>query len=200
MKKTIFFIPIALVFIFQNTHAQTIRAKAGINIASMYLEDGNGIQYQPSSKVGFHIGATWERPTPIAWLSYEGGVLLSTKGVKTNDNELKLKLTYLDVPFHVKATHDIGTIKAFGTLGTYFGIGLNAKEVNENKVTPVHFGTGKDFKRVDFGLSFGAGVDFSSATFGFSYNHGITNISAETPYIAKNRVFSISCAYKIASK
>lgn len=197
MKKARSLVLIVFLFIFQHSFAQTLRAKVGLNIATIYLEDGDGAIYQASPVLGFHLGATLERATPISWLSYESGILLSKKGVKTDDNEFKLNLTYLDIPFNIKAIHEIETIKLFGTIGTYVGIGIGGKTVEEYEVFPIKWGSGKDFKRTDFGLSFGAGVEFHSATFGASYQYGVSNASADGINVAKNRVFSLTCGFKL---
>jgi hypothetical protein len=200
MKKTLSLFSILLLLLVHYTFAQTIRAKAGLTIVTMSLEDGDGTQYQLSSKLGFLLGATWERPTPISWLSYEGGILLATKGVTTADNEFKINLTYLDFLFNAKATREIGTITAYGTLGTYGGVGIGGKTIEEYEVHPIQWGSGKDFKRTDFGLSFGGGVEFDAIMLGISYNHGIRNVCADSINSAKNRVFSLTLGYTIRPK
>jgi len=199
--------------------AQTIGAKAGLNLSTMLMKDDN-TTYSDNFKMnpGFHVGANIEFPITEIF-SFETGLLFSTKGYKDEykveeheiiDYKNKLNLYYLDIPATAKASFNVGEeAKLYGLLGPYLGIGLSGKmkiesTVRGNKTTTeedIKWGTDSqsdDFKRVDFGLIGGVGVEFYSVFIEASYGYGLINICSYTDngYKTNNRVLGISAGYK----
>lgn len=199
--------------------AQTFGIKAGLNLANVLAEDDED-SYSDDFEMnpGFHAGATAEFPI-AGILSFETGLLLSTKGFRLSEEEdlfgetfktvYKMNLLYLDIPLTAKASFDLGGAKIYGAFGPYIGAGLSGKTKSEvtymgeteKEEEDIEWGNdaeNDDLKRLDFGLSMGAGIEIKAVQIGFSYGLGLANISAETEDGLKinNRVLGISLGYK----
>jgi hypothetical protein len=171
---------------------------------------------------GFHIGATAEFPL-AGMISFETGLLLSTKGFKIGEEEtffgetikteMKMNLLYLDVPLTAKAKFDLGGAKIYGVFGPYAGMGLTGKIKVEatfdgetvTEEEDIQWGSDEDesdLKRLDFGLIMGAGVEINSIQIGLTYGLGLANISPVTDggSIINNRVLGLSVGYKFGGE
>jgi len=198
------------------TNAQTFGIKGGLNLANMLEKDDDDTYSNDySMNPGFHLGFTVDVPFND-FLSFEPGLLLTTKGMKYEDEimgvdiKAKANLYYLDIPLTIKASHDLGGgLKMFGAVGPYVGLGLSGKvkataEYQGEKETEeedVEWGSDEDeddLKRLDMGLTFGAGVEINSILVGISYDLGLSNISAYQDYgtTSKNRVLKFSVGYR----
>ncbi len=213
--KNVFKLLILTTVLIYNTKtiAQTFGVKGGLNLANMVLKaDSKTLSEDLKMNPGFHLGATAEFPINDIF-AFESGLLISTKGYKTVDeegdykSEGKLNLTYLDIPLTAKASFKAGSAKIFGLFGPYVGLGLTGKEKykftsdneTETEEEDVKWGSDEeksDFKRLDYGLSLGAGLEVNSLTFGLNYNLGMANISPYTKLTANNRVIALSVGYK----
>lgn len=212
---------IVLLIITTASYAQIFGVKAGLNLSTMLLKDNDG-NYSDDFKMnpGFHVGVTGEFPL-TEMFSFETGLFLSTKGLKTTqvdvalgvttETKAKMNLLYLDIPLTAKASFDIGSTKIYGVLGPYLGMGLSGKnkyeitEVGETRTgeNNISWGSGEnDYKRLDFGLTAGTGVEIKSIQIGMFYSLGLANIShhSENGSEFSNRVLGISVGYKFARK
>lgn len=195
-------------------NAQTFGLKAGLNLSNM-LEKDDDDTYSNDYKMnpGFHIGGIVDIPINDV-LSFESGLLLSTKGFRYEDEDMgfnvkiKANLYYLDIPLTLKASHELSEgVKMFGAFGPYVGFGLSGNvkgtvEFQGNKETEeedVKWGSDENdsLRRLDMGLTFGGGVEINGIMLGISYDLGLANISTfqENGTTTKNRVlkFSIGC-------
>jgi hypothetical protein len=202
-----------------DSFAQSFGIKAGLNLSNLLVKDDYDT-YSDDFKMnpGFHFGPTIEFPMN-EMLSFESGLLLSTKGTKMSEKESfdgysyeytsKINLLYLDIPLTAKATFDIGNSKAYGILGPYVGIGLSGKSKSEytedgetdTEEEDLSFGSDEnedDLKSLDYGLTAGIGIELNSIQIGVTYNLGLANISIDTEdsYKINNRVLGISVGYK----
>ena len=196
-------------------NAQTIGIKGGLNLANMLEKDDDETYSNDySMNPGFHLGLTVDVPFN-EFLSFEPGILLTTKGMKYEEDiagvdvTVKGNLYYLDVPLTLKASHDLGGgLKMFGVIGPYVGLGLSGKikatakylGEEETEEEDVEWGNDEDvddLKRLDMGLTFGGGVEINSILIGISYDLGLSNISAYQDYgtTSKNRVLKFSVGY-----
>jgi len=215
MKKTVK-IMMLVVFVATSTgsFAQKFGLKGGLNLSNMLVKDDDDT-YSDDYEMnpGYHVGVTAEYPISDM-LSFETGLLLSTKGFKLSEEEdgdkaeLKLNLLYLDLPLTAKATFDFGVAKFYGLFGPYLGVGLSGKskfEVTfsgetESDEEDVEWGSDEDeddLKRLDYGLAMGAGVEINSVRIGLTYNLGFLNISpySDDGFKMNNRVIGISVGY-----
>jgi hypothetical protein len=203
--------------------AQNFGFKAGLNLSNMLAKDDEDT-YSDDFKMnpGFHLGATAEFPL-AEMISFETGLLLSTKGFKISEEEtffgetikteMKMNLLYLDVPLTAKATFDLGGAKIYGVFGPYAGLGLTGKIKVEatfdgetlTEEEDILWGSDEDesdLKRLDFGLIMGAGVEINSIQIGLTYGLGLANISPVTDggSIINNRVLGLSVGYKFGGE
>ncbi len=203
--------------------AQNFGVKAGLNLSNMLMKDDDDT-YSDDFKMnpGFHIGATAEFPL-AEMISFETGLLLSTKGFTVSEEETfmgetykiegKMNLLYLDIPLTAKASFDLGGAKIYGAFGPYLGMGLSGKSKYEGTYNgetetyeeDIEWGSDEDesdLKRLDFGLTMGAGVEINSIQIGLSYGLGLANISPYTDGGTKinNRVLGLSVGYKFGGK
>ena len=196
--------------------AQNFGIKAGLNLSKMIAKDDDGIARDDYYKMkpGFHIGATAEFPFSDM-LSFETGLLLSTKGYRVSEEtlETKLNLLYLDIPLSAKASFDLGEAKIYGVFGPYLGFGLSGKSNYEETIGgvlyseegDVEWGSDEnesDLKRLDFGLTMGAGVEINSIQIGLTYGLGLADILSYNYGGAElnNRVLGISVGYKFGGQ
>lgn len=198
--------------------AQTFGVKAGLNLSNILAKDDDET-YSEDFKMnpGFHLGITAEFPF-TDMISFEPGLLLSSKGTRISEEETymgetykyeqKVNLFYLDIPLTAKASFDIENARVYGVFGPYLGMGLSGKSKSEEtfmgetetEEEDINWGSDKedDLKRLDFGLSVGVGVEINSIQIGLSYSLGLANISANTDggSTTNNRVLGISIGYK----
>lgn len=200
-------------------NAQTFGIKGGLNLANMLdKDDDETYSNDYSMNPGFHLGLTVDIPFND-FLSFEPGLLFTTKGMKYEDEILgadvtaKANLYYLDIPLSLKASHDLGGgLKMFGAVGPYVGLGLSGKlkgtvEYQGEKETEeedIKWGSDEDeddLKRLDMGLTFGGGVEINSIMIGISYDLGLSNIAAYQDYgsTSKNRVLKFSVGYRFGN-
>lgn len=198
-------------------NAQVVGLKGGLNLATMYEKDDSQTysdDYQMN--LGFHVGTTLDFPIDDN-LSFETGLLLTSKGWKYKeeifgtDVTVKLNLYYVDLPLTLKVkSNDLGGVKIFGALGPYVGVGVTGKSVviieyqgdEETEKEEITFGNDEEedsLKRLDLGLTFGGGIEINSAvTLGVSYDLGLSNNATyqEFGITSKNRVLRISLGYR----
>jgi len=220
MKMLIVIIAITMA---KESYAQIFGIRAGLNLSNMLDKDDEGTNSNDfKMKPGFNVGPTVEFPIN-EMVSFESGLLLSTKGFKydekgtdggeTYEYNVKSNLLYLDIPLTAKAHFDVKAAKIYGAFGPYIGIGLSGKVKSEDTSMgqtdksdeTIKWGSDKendDLKRLDYGLTLGAGVLINSIQIGLSYDLGLANISAYTDGGAKtsNRVLALSVGYKLAGK
>ncbi len=212
-----------LISIATESFTQRYCIKGGMNLSNMLMKD-NDDNYSDEFKMkpGFHLGGTVEFPIS-EMISFETGLLLSTKGFRLDEKEtsgsntyeykLNLNLLYLDIPVTAKASFDVGDTKIYGIFGPYIGIGLTGKSKSEytydgeteTDEEDIKFGSDEDeddFKRFDFGLTIGGGVEIKSIQIGLSYSLGLANISLYTDngFKINNRVLGISVGYIFGGK
>jgi hypothetical protein len=198
---------VLLTFFFVQSNAQTFGIKVGLNLSKFLIKiDDETYSDEHKMNPGFHIGATADFAFNNL-LSFETGLLLTTKGTKTEEGGLKQKinLLYLDIPLTIKAGYAINDgLTIFGQAGPYIGIGLSGKykwdsgtDSGEEDFEWGNDAENDNFKRLDYGLTFGAGVEISKISIGISYDLGLANISTVTDdgYTEKNRVLKFSLGY-----
>jgi hypothetical protein len=164
----------------------------GVNLANV----GGDNSSSNAMKIGYHFGGVVELGIGDH-LVLAPGILYSLKGYQDKDNsDLKLNLTYLEIPINVKYKLESG-LNFFA--GPYAGFIMSAKATDGTTDIDV-----KDFvESTDFGLNVGLGYDLESGL-GFSAQYGLglmdinkdvsgaTNTDSNT-----NAVIGISIRYMI---
>ena len=195
-------------------HAQTFGLRGGMNLSNMLMKYNDEVWSEDfKMNPGYHVGLAVDVPID-KWLSFESGLLISTKGYKYSEEgdgykvENKLNMLYLNIPLTPKATINTGKVKLYAVAGPYLSIGLGGKwkstntyngntETDSEKISWGSDGENDDFKRLDFGLTMGGGVLINALQIGVTYDLGISNILPEAPDNSKikNRVLGVTCAY-----
>lgn len=215
------FIIIVSLCIAAQAEAQSLGVKTGLNLCKGLVKDDDEVYSNEDEfkiKGGFNIGAVFEIPiTDFLWI--EPGLLFSVKGMRTvwegddwKETE-KANVFYLDIPVNVLAGYDFGSVKVYGILGPYVGIGLAGKYKWEEEwdgetdsgSEDIEWGSDSDeddLRRPDAGLTFGVGAQFKGLEFSMTRAMGLANISSyqDGGFRIKNRVTGISIAYKFNLK
>ncbi len=214
MKKiSILFIAFMLLIQVQDLQAQAFSIKAGLNFANILEKDEDEIYSDDfKSSGGTHIGISLDF-SPASKVSWEMGVLYSTRGAKYISDDWDytetVKSRYIDVPMMLKISTPIDSaFKWYAGFGPYIAYGIGGTVVTEyddddDKDTEViKWGDRKfkdDLKPLDYGAVFGGGIEYKKFLFEMSYNLGFANISPyqEDEYQIKNRLFKISIGYML---
>jgi len=169
------------------TQAQTSSAyfgvKAGLNIASLNVENGVDFNAMASAHVGglvhVHVASHFAFQTEL-FLSGQGG----------KDGGEKIKLLYMNVPLLLQFMAAEGF--RFQT-GPQLGVLLSAKDKEGNVEVDIK----DNLKAVDFSWVFGLGYQFPGSELGIDarYNLGISNINDGSTTI-QNRVFAVGLFYQ----
>lgn len=195
--------------------AQILGIRGGVNLANLTAKDDD-VNYSEDfkSKLGFQAGLTAEFPMSDM-ISFETGLLLSTKGAKLEDSDDEvtstgtMNLNYLEIPLTAKAYFSEGPTRVFGLLGPYLGYGISGKTKyewgGETETEDIEWGSDAeedDFKRLDFGLTAGLGLNFSSIEVGLTYNFSLANLSPDTEDGMKisNKVIGLYLGLKFGGK
>ncbi len=139
------------------------------------------------------------------------GFQYSTQGCKTNDNWLKLKTDYINIPLmlQVYPIPECGlAIKAGAQIGftvrkkvTIDGVTYDADGhwIRYGNRIPIYVESefSRSFNKVDFSIPLGLSFEFLNFVIDARYNLGLTNVFKDDPEKSKNSVFQLTLGYKI---
>jgi len=215
MKKQTLLLALSITAFALGSQAQstTFGVRAGVNFQNINGKDGTGNDLENKLKTGFNIGVNAE--IPVAPDFYvQPGVLFTTKGAKNKkDDDVKLNLSYIEVPINFLYKPELGDGKLLLGIGPYiaFGVGgkytdTNGKEWDikfKNDITLAEWAQNYYLKRMDFGGNLLFGYELSSklsaqlnAQLGMvNINPDIKDFSSDkTKY--KNTGFGVSLGYR----
>lgn len=172
-------------FSFIQSGAQTnFGLKAGYNSSSVQISDGADFD----SKSGFHAGGLAHIHISDHF-AVQPELMFSTQGGKISDDNT-LNLNYINVP--VLAQYMVNDGLRLQT-GPQVGFLVSA----EREIGDVEIDVDDTYNSVDFSWVFGAGYLFSSGIgVDLRYNLGLNNISDDSDFEAKNRVFQVGLFYQ----
>jgi Outer membrane protein beta-barrel domain len=157
--------------------------KTGYNSSSVQISDGADYD----SKSGLHIGGLAHIHISEHFAVQPELVFSCQGGERPNS---KLKLNYINVP--VLAQYMIGDGFRLQT-GPQFGFLVSA----EQKIGDIEVDIDDAFNSFDLSWAFGASYIFSSGIgIDARYNLGLNNISDDSDFEAKNRVFQVGLFYQ----
>lgn len=170
------------------TMAQTnFGIKAGYNSSTVQVRNASDWD----SKSGFHLGGLAHIHVAPKF-AVQPEIVFSTQGGARSNSELKLN--YINVP--VLAQYMVADGFRLQT-GPQFGFLVSA----EQKVGNVTFDIDDVYDAFDLSWAFGAGYLFSNGLgVDARYNLGLTNISDDSDFEAKNRVFQVGLFYQFRNK
>lgn len=160
--------------------------KAGFNSSSVKVKDGTDYD----SKSGFHAGGLAHIHINKHFAVQPELVFSMQGGERTNS---RLSLDYLNIP--VALQYMAGEGFRLQT-GPQLGFLLSA----ESKFGDLEVDVDDVYSTVDFSWLFGAGYIFSSGLgIDARFNLGISNISDDTDFEARNRVFQVGLFYQFGN-
>lgn len=175
MKKLILLVAAAVLFLgsanAQKFEKNIFGVRAGLNVSNVRF---NGIS--PDSKIGFHIGGSYERLLASFPLYLETGLQLTLKGCQFDDEGFtdKLNATYLEIPIMVNYKFNIeDKVVLYPSAGFYYGLGLGGKI----KTGGPKKDTFDYLKSSDFGMRFAGTALWRQFTFTLGYEFGLTDIN-----------------------
>lgn len=187
MKKLLA-VSLVLFFSLSIVRAQHVNfgIKGGYNSSSVQISDGADF----NSKSGIHLGG-FAHIHITSHFAVQPELVYSTQGGEGSNS--KLKLNYINFP--VLAQYMVNDGFRLQT-GPQVGFLVSAKQ----KIGNVEVDVDDTFNSVDFSWVFGGGYIFSSG-FGIDarYNLGLNNISDDSDFKAKNRVFQLGLFYQFKS-
>jgi Outer membrane protein beta-barrel domain len=200
MKKTLFLLAIAVLFLQASGFSQKTRVgvTAGITSANMYGEVG-GVEVKGESKMGVTAGIFVDAPIGKSHFSFQPAINYVQKGrvlSETNAAESWVALRYADMDFNF-VYNSKGKTTFFVGLGPSVGFGLPSNVyVKTNNVTPANpnpepefsksqtkiiFGKEAldDYRGLDYGVNGLAGFRLRKGfQFSVNYNFGLRNIAS----------------------
>ena len=169
------------------TKQVTLGIKGGLNVYNIHND--NNVKYD--AKTGFHLGLLGHIHLNKQ-LAIQPELIYSSQGAKYNitNNEVKIKLGYINVPILLQYMFDNGfRLQA----GPQVGFLVSAKSETNNSETDIK----NNLKKVDFALGFGAGYINPKSGFGVDarYNLGLSDINETGSVKSTNRGFQLGVFY-----
>lgn len=173
--------------------------KAGVNL-STFSGDNEGAK----AKVGFNAGVTVDYAiTPEVYLL--SGLEYSLKGAKVDGVDVKLNMSYLQLPIHIgyklaiaentKVVFRGGPYVAYAIDGKWKVGGISIDAFGDEIKTADVDGTSK-LKRFDFGLGIGAGLEFGKFGVGLGWDFGLVKVNDSDGGSLKNMNGYLSVGYR----
>ena len=161
--------------------------KGGLNVYNIHND--NNVKYD--AKTGFHLGLLGHIHL-TRQLAIQPELVYSAQGAKYNvaNNEVKIKLGYINVPILLQYMFDNGfRLQA----GPQVGFLASAKSETNNSETDIK----NNLKKVDFALGFGAGYINPTSGLGVDarYNLGLSDINETGSVKSTNRGFQLGLFY-----
>ncbi|HEU4470388.1 MAG TPA: porin family protein [Flavisolibacter sp.] len=161
--------------------------RAGVNFQNINGKDASGDDLENELTTGFHGGVNAELPLGTGFY-LQPGVLYSQKGAAF-ENDVKVRLSYIEVPVNFVYKPILGTGNMILGFGPYVGFGIGGKIKYGNIETDIEFDRDYNaldpasrFKSFDAGGNLLAGYEFANRlSFQLNAQLGLVNINKENP-------------------
>lgn len=166
--------------------------RGGVNFQNLNGKDDGGDNLENKLKMGVNVGLTADIPVVSPDYFLQSGLLFSTKGAKIEGTDVKVKLSYLEVPFTFLYKPTLGTGKLLLGVGPYIGYAVGGK------IDDTDISFDDDFKRFDAGGNLIFGYQFAQKLSAqLNAQLGLANIGQNDQGDAtiKNTGFGISLGY-----
>ncbi|MBL7698593.1 MAG: PorT family protein [Chitinophagaceae bacterium] len=189
----------------------TFSIRAGVNFQNLNGKDAAGDKLENKLKVGFNAGVLADIPVAAPDYFVQTGLLFSTKGAKVEgfDEDVKVKLSYLEVPITFLYTPVLGEGRLLMGIGPYIGFAIGGKVDDtdiefDNEITEPQSISGTPyFKRFDAGGNVVFGYLFTqNLSAQLNAQLGLVNIMPkiqggfDNDATIKNTGFGISLGYR----
>ena len=152
----------------------------GVEVGLMSGKWGGDVDDELKGVSSFTAGVTYDYPiSAVPNLSVLGGLFLTTKGIKIEDEDYKekYKATYLELQATAKYAYTLpvlnNDIKVFGLAGPYLSYGLFGSDLDYEYTKPNIFDC---IKRLDGGLVLGIGAEYKRFSLTCRWGIGLMNI------------------------
>ncbi|WP_299826152.1 porin family protein [uncultured Pontibacter sp.] len=195
MKKTLILFMLALVTTVTaqaQMQAPSIGIRAGANYSGFSGDDVDNLDRM----FGFHAGITSQfYLTSDNFFAIQPEILFSKKGAESEDNNSKIKISYLDVP--VLARVNAGPLYFEGGPQVSFRIGGDVEANGQNVIDDLDM-----FKRTSFGYAAGIGLATPlGVSVGVRYNGDVSKLwDDDNVSDARNNVFMLTLAYMFSGR
>lgn len=183
--------------------------RAGINFQNLNGKDAGGDKLENKMKAGFNVGVTADIPIAAPDYFVQTGLLFSTKGAKIEGTDIKVNLSYLEVPITFLYTPVLGEGRLLMGVGPYLGFAIGGKVDDtdiefENEITEPQAISGTPyFKRFDAGGNILFGYQFTqNLSAQLNAQLGLVNIQPkisggfDNDATVKNTGFGVSLGYR----
>ncbi len=150
--------------------------RGGLNVSNIRE---NGVSYD--SKVGFHIGGSYERALTQSFpLYFETGLLFTWKGCQFNNDDdyaSKVNAAYLEIPLMLNYKFNIhNKVTLYPSAGFYYALGLGGNFKSHGGKIDTFGNQDFQFQRSDFGMRFGGSVVWRQFVFGLGYEFSLIDV------------------------
>ena len=172
----------------QSPSAVTFGLKGGVNSATVDVSDDSDYGMRWGAVGGLFLGG---RITDNVGLQVEG--LFSQHGAtdKTPGSDVKIRVTYIDVPVLLRFGSTTTNATHFHVFtGPQAGFKVNAEATS--KAADLTVDLDDDVENLDFGWTAGVGVERNRVSLDVRYTLGLKNVASDsaTSDTAKNRTFT----------
>jgi hypothetical protein len=204
MKKIILSV-VALVSVSLLSQAQfKLGVKAGANQDNQRVNVKEGSIFGSDNRKGYHAGLVGELDLggnfylqPQLLFSRKGSTLLSSTGAQ----DIKVSMSYVELPVNLLYKIDLPFGKVFGGAGAAFSYAVGGKEQQGDVTKKLYGGGVKNWKREDVSLTFTAGLEFNNGFFAsVNSQKGLMDIYKGNEVSVKNKSMSVSVGYLIDLK
>jgi hypothetical protein len=178
-------------------------AVAGIATGKMFEEDpsGDNETAEDKSLLSVILGVRMQRPLGST-LIFAPEAMYISKGYADDDSDGKIAMSYIEVPLLLRYPFETaGEIKPFVTAGPALAFQLSCNvwsaDGDDKDSCDNVFNADESYKGFDAGLVFGAGVTRQKFSLSVRYDMGISNISEDSAWTAKHRVWTILLGYML---
>ena len=186
MKKTILLFAFVLATVFASQAQARLGVRAGVNYSGL-----TGDETDATDRLfRFHAGITSQFfLTDDEFFAIQPELLFSQKGGESEDDNFKVKLSYLDVP--VLAHINAGPLYFEGGPQVSFRVGGDIEQNGNNIDDDLD-----QFKRTSFGYAAGVGIAAAGLNIGVRYNGDFSQLNDDdnAPEF-RNSVFMLTLAY-----
>ncbi|MEO6190600.1 MAG: porin family protein [Saprospiraceae bacterium] len=193
----------------QTAHRLSFGIQGGVNFQNLNGSDENGVKMKNGLIPGFNVGPTVEIPIAPD-MYFQTAILLSTKGanIKNTISNPKVRLSYIEMPFHFLYKALLGNGHVLIGLGPYIAYGISAGTNNslvkfKNTVEITDPLEVFYYNKFDAGADLFFGYEFSnSVSFRLNTQLGLLNIKTADDRFqsdkstSKNTGFGLSLGYR----
>jgi hypothetical protein len=184
--------------------------RAGVNFQNLNGKDNDGDRLENDLKLGFNAGITADLPVATDFY-IQPGLLYSTKGAKIEGDNVKVNISYLEIPINLLYKPVLGEGRLLMGFGPYVAFGINGKVKGDDNSYDIEFDNETSIadpdvtlKRFDAGANLLFGYEFTPRVSAqLNAQLGLVNIAPDftdapniDPGTLKNTGFGVSLGYK----